>query len=46
MGTLAALTTGFWGQTSDRVGRTKVLGVVSIGLFIKSVLLLVSWASG
>ncbi|WVQ75612.1 hypothetical protein IAR50_005241 [Cryptococcus sp. DSM 104548] len=32
MGILSALTTGFWGQTSDRLGRTKVMAVVELGL--------------
>ncbi|OCF34273.1 hypothetical protein I316_04226 [Kwoniella heveanensis BCC8398] len=34
MGVLAALTTGFWGQTSDRLGRTKVMAFVEIGLLM------------
>ncbi|WVQ94920.1 hypothetical protein IAU59_002006 [Kwoniella sp. CBS 9459] len=34
MGVLAALTTGFWGQTSDKLGRTKVMAMVEIGLLM------------
>ncbi|WVF67324.1 hypothetical protein IAT40_002075 [Kwoniella sp. CBS 6097] len=34
MGVLAALTTGFWGQTSDKWGRTKVMAIVEIGLLM------------
>ncbi|EIW72146.1 hypothetical protein TREMEDRAFT_58302 [Tremella mesenterica DSM 1558] len=32
MGTLSALTCGFWGQTSDRIGRTKVMAISTCGL--------------
>lgn len=35
MGFLSALTTGFWGGTSDKWGRTKVMAVVEVGLFLK-----------
>ncbi|OXG79438.1 hypothetical protein C349_04385 [Cryptococcus neoformans var. grubii Br795] len=34
MGFLSALTTGFWGGTSDKWGRTKVMAVVEVGLFL------------
>ncbi|WWD19857.1 hypothetical protein CI109_104324 [Kwoniella shandongensis] len=37
MGLLSALTTGFWGQTSDRWGRTKVLTVVFCGAVLSEV---------
>jgi len=35
MGLLSALTTGYWGQTSDRVGRAKIMAVVETGLMLK-----------
>ena len=35
MGVLSALTTGFWGQTSDRIGRTKIMAVSESGLLLK-----------
>ncbi|KIR27801.1 hypothetical protein I307_04705 [Cryptococcus deuterogattii 99/473] len=34
MGFLSALTTGFWGSTSDKWGRTKIMTVVEVGLFL------------
>ncbi|KAK8853429.1 hypothetical protein IAR55_004135 [Kwoniella newhampshirensis] len=34
MGILSALTTGFWGQNSDRWGRTKVMTIVELGLLL------------
>ncbi|WRT70007.1 uncharacterized protein IL334_007000 [Kwoniella shivajii] len=34
MGLLSALTTGFWGKTSDKLGRTKIIGLVVLGLFL------------
>ncbi|WVR09622.1 hypothetical protein IAU60_006694 [Kwoniella sp. DSM 27419] len=37
MGVLAALTTGFWGQTSDRLGRTKVMAIVELGLLLNEI---------
>jgi nitrate/nitrite transporter NarK len=37
MGVLSALTTGYWGQLSDRVGRTKIMAVVETGLLLKCV---------
>lgn len=36
-GILSALTTGFWGQVSDRVGRTKILAVTEVGFCIRLV---------
>lgn len=38
MGVLSALTTGYWGSLSDRVGRTKITAVVETGLMLKYVL--------
>ena len=35
MGILAALTTGYWGQKSDRIGRTKIMAIVESGLLLK-----------
>jgi nitrate/nitrite transporter NarK len=35
MGLLSALTTGYWGQTSDRIGRRKVMAFVELGLLLK-----------
>lgn len=37
MGILSALTTGFWGAVSDRLGRTKVMSVAILGLVMRSV---------
>ncbi|WVQ83644.1 hypothetical protein IAT38_005786 [Cryptococcus sp. DSM 104549] len=37
MGVLSALTTGFWGQTSDRLGRTKVMAIVELGLLLNEI---------
>jgi nitrate/nitrite transporter NarK len=34
-GILSAFTTGYWGQVSDRVGRTRIMAVVETGLAIK-----------
>lgn len=34
-GILSALTTGYWGQMSDRLGRTKMMAMVEAGLLIK-----------
>ncbi|KAG5641236.1 hypothetical protein DXG03_005680 [Asterophora parasitica] len=34
MGLLSALTTGWWGHFGERHGRTKVLAIVTLGLFI------------
>jgi hypothetical protein len=34
-GLLAALTSGYWGATSDRIGRTTVMSVVETGLLLK-----------
>ncbi|WVO17128.1 hypothetical protein L204_104818 [Cryptococcus depauperatus] len=35
VGILSALTTGFWGQTSDHLGRAKVMAIVEFGLLLK-----------
>jgi nitrate/nitrite transporter NarK len=35
MGILAALTTGYWGQMSDRIGRTKIMAIMETGLLLK-----------
>ncbi|KAH7340752.1 major facilitator superfamily domain-containing protein [Rhizoctonia solani] len=44
MGVLSCLTTGSWAQLSDRVGRTRVLALASIGvLFTDAVLILVAF---
>lgn len=40
MGILSALTTGFWGAVSDRLGRTKVMSIAVLGLVSKYVYLL------
>ncbi|WVO13038.1 hypothetical protein L204_100647 [Cryptococcus depauperatus] len=37
MGILSALTSGFWGQASDRLGRTKVMASVMFGLLVAEV---------
>lgn len=34
MGTLSALTTGWWGNFGERHGRTRVLAVATMGLFL------------
>jgi hypothetical protein len=34
-GLLSALTTGFWGATSDRIGRTKVMSIAVAGFLLK-----------
>lgn len=34
MGLLSALTTGWWGHFGERHGRTKVLAIVTLGLFL------------
>lgn len=34
MGLLSALTTGWWGRFSERHGRTKVLALSTLGLFL------------
>lgn len=34
MGLLSALTTGYWGHFSERHGRTKVLALSTLGLFL------------
>ena len=34
MGLLSALTTGWWGHFSERHGRTKVLALATLGLFL------------
>ena len=34
-GLLSALTTGYWGQRSDRIGRTKVMAIVEMGMVLK-----------
>ncbi|WWC91944.1 uncharacterized protein L201_006896 [Kwoniella dendrophila CBS 6074] len=41
MGLLSALTTGFWGQTSDKLGRTKIIAVVEIGLLLNEICFIV-----
>nr|XP_019043904.1 hypothetical protein I302_07179 [Kwoniella bestiolae CBS 10118]OCF22834.1 hypothetical protein I302_07179 [Kwoniella bestiolae CBS 10118] len=41
MGLLSALTTGFWGQTSDKLGRTKVIAFVEIGLLLNEICFIV-----
>ncbi|KAJ7265947.1 major facilitator superfamily domain-containing protein, partial [Mycena haematopus] len=33
-GLLSALTTGWWGHTGERFGRTKVLGIATLGWFL------------
>ena len=43
MGILSAFTTGYWGQTSDRVGRSKVMALVEVGLLLKYALFLDSF---
>lgn len=34
MGALSALTTGWWGQFGERHGRTRVLAISTLGLFL------------
>jgi hypothetical protein len=34
MGALSALTTGWWGQFGERHGRTRVLAIATLGLFL------------
>ncbi|OCF61558.1 hypothetical protein L486_01210 [Kwoniella mangroviensis CBS 10435] len=41
MGLLSALTTGFWGQTSDKLGRTKIIAFVEIGLLLNEICFIV-----
>ena len=35
VGLLSALTTGWWGKFSERHGRTKVLALTTLGIFLK-----------
>jgi nitrate/nitrite transporter NarK len=35
MGILSAMTTGFWGAVSDRLGRTKVMSIAVLGLVMR-----------
>ena len=39
MGTLSALTTGWWGHFGERHGRTRVLAAATLGLFLTFVFL-------
>nr|XP_019010539.1 uncharacterized protein I206_05011 [Kwoniella pini CBS 10737]OCF49320.1 hypothetical protein I206_05011 [Kwoniella pini CBS 10737] len=41
MGLLSALTTGFWGKTSDKLGRTKVIAIVELGLLLNEICFIV-----
>nr|XP_018261112.1 uncharacterized protein I303_06833 [Kwoniella dejecticola CBS 10117]OBR83270.1 hypothetical protein I303_06833 [Kwoniella dejecticola CBS 10117] len=41
MGLLSALTTGFWGKTSDKLGRTKIIAAVEVGLLLNEVCFIV-----
>lgn len=34
MGLLSALTTGWWGRFGERHGRTKILAISTLGLFL------------
>jgi hypothetical protein len=43
MGTLSALTTGWWGHFGERHGRTRVLAFSSLGLFLTFVQSIFIW---
>lgn len=42
MGILSAMTTGFWGAMSDRIGRSRVMGIAILGLVMNDVVLLLT----
>ncbi|KAJ7475891.1 major facilitator superfamily domain-containing protein [Mycena latifolia] len=42
MGLLSALTTGWWGQFGERHGRTKVLAIATLGLFLTDLIFILS----
>ncbi|KAJ7707662.1 major facilitator superfamily domain-containing protein [Mycena rosella] len=42
MGLLSALTTGWWGRFGERHGRTKVLAIASLGLFLTDLIFILA----